>query len=262
MADRIRWGNSDAKKLANKVRQFNAKITRVEKKHPELKDILPKRITKEDKLKMTETIKENKREFFNKELKSLDRFLKPGAENIKTSKTGIVITSWELKEIKRKYNEAEKIKAKEREKAENMEATTQGKPIGLKRGEMGSVRMNELKPKKEFDFDKIKKGKEWDLFKERVDKASIPKNQEKKWELYKENYLKSLNTVYGDYADVVRNYVERLPAEQVVNVYYQEQEANIDFHYFDKTDEDTKIEILENIWKRAYENYKDNEANG
>ena len=63
---RIKWRLQDRKTLARTVKNFNAKITRLEKKHPELKEFLPEKISVKDLKNNIET-----RQDFNRELKSL-----------------------------------------------------------------------------------------------------------------------------------------------------------------------------------------------
>jgi hypothetical protein len=71
-------------------------------------------------------------------------------------------------------------------------------------------------------------------------KQASPEARDARKDLFKENYIKALNNVYGDYASSVREIIERLPADVVVDTYYREQEASIDFHY-DKIEMDFKL---------------------
>jgi hypothetical protein len=144
------------------------------------------------------------------------------------------------------------------EAVENMDVTSRGSSVGLKRGEMGSERLNELRPKK-FDFDKIKGGKEWEKFKASVFKQASPEARDKRMEEYKANYIKGLKNAFGEYADHIIEIIEGLPAENVVKTYYGEQEATITFFY-EKQDMDAKLDILEGIWQGANEEYE-NETN-
>ena len=66
---KIRWQESDTQELARAVKNFNAKISRIEKKHPELKNALP------EKMKVGE-LKNliNTRQDLKREINSLKRF--------------------------------------------------------------------------------------------------------------------------------------------------------------------------------------------
>jgi len=122
---------------------------------------------------------------------------------------------------------------------------------------MGSERMNELKPKS-YEFAKIKGGKEWEKYKESVKKQSSIVNRDKKNQLYKDNYLLGLDG-YGGYADDIKEMIEKLPADLVVQTHYQEQEASIKFYYEGLEglqEKDTVIETIRAIWTKVSEDYE------
>jgi len=161
---KIRYSNSDEQKLTKAVNNFNAKVRRLTKNNIIQPELIPDKLSLKT---MRNEAKNNTRADFNRELKSSNRFLKKGAETVKTYEKGLTATRWEINEIRIKNNTNNRAVARERKIAENLDATSQGKPTGLKRGEMGSIRMNELLSKK-FNPDKIRKGKEWELFKRNV----------------------------------------------------------------------------------------------
>lgn len=249
----INWRKTDAEKLNKEVERFNAKIYRTKRAHPEMENILPETIKKADKAKMVEELKNAPRSEFNKEIKSLDRFLKKGAEKEIVSETGNRVTRWEKNEVSLKVAQINRERTKERKAVENMEATSRGEKIGLKRGEMGSERLNELKPKK-FDFNKIKGGKEWKRFKASVEKQASPQARNERMEGYKANYIKGLRAAFGEHADDIISIIEGLPAETVVQTYYSEQEATIEFFY-EPQEMETKLDILDGIWTGVQEDY-------
>lgn len=255
----IRWRKSDAEKLAKEVERFNAKIYRTRSRHPELADILPDTIKKEDKQRMITDFKTKPRSEFNKQINSLDRFTRRGSEKEIVSATGNRVTKWERREVSYKVAQINRARTIERKAAENMDATSRGKSLGMKRGEMGSERLNELKPKK-FNFDKIRGGKEWEKFKASVDKLASPEARNARIEAYKTNYIKGLKEAFGDYANDIIDIIENLPAEVVVKTYYGEQEATIDFFYEPQAME-MKLDILDGIWQGVNEE-RDIEVNG
>lgn len=246
----IKWRESDAEKLTREVERFNAKIYRARSKHPELADILPQTIKKADKLKMVEEFKAAPRSEFNKELKSLERFSRKGAEQAVTNKEGFTVTKWERRELGIEVAQLNRERAIERKKAENMEATSRGQSLGMKRGEMGSERLNELKPKK-FDFDKVRNRTEWKKLKASIEKQTAFDYKDEKNKQYKMNYIKGMTRVFGDYGEDAIRKLKQLPAELVVEVFYREQEATIDFIY-EKQDLEVKLEIIEEIWQSVY----------
>jgi hypothetical protein len=202
---------------------------------------------------MVEELKHLPRNEFNKKVKSLERFTRRGAEKEIVSATGNRVTAWEKNEVTLKVAQINRERTRERKAIENMDATSRGEKIGLKRGEMGSERLNELKPKK-FEFDKIKGGAEWERFKASVEKQASPQARHLRMEQYKENYIKGLRAAFGDYADDIIEIINDLPAETVVKTYYCEQEATIDFFY-DPQEMETKLDVLGDIWQGVKDNY-------
>jgi hypothetical protein len=252
----INWRKSDAEKLTKTVERFNAKIYRTRKNHPELADILPDTIKKTDKMEMINQLKAQPRSEFKKVINSLKRFTKRGAENKIVSATGNRVTRWEKNEVALQVGQINRERTIKRKKVEALEATSRGENLGMKRGEMGSERLNALKPKK-FDFDKIRGGKEWELFKESVKRQATPSNQDLTMERYKENYLKGLEN-FGGYANDIIELIKELPAEYVDEVYYREQEADIKFYYpalHGIQSSDDTLDILRELWKRAHSEY-------
>lgn len=249
----IKWRESDTE-IVNKVaKKFNAKIYRERKKHPENISVLPDTIKKEDKQKMIAELKNAPRSEFKKKINSLERFNKKGAEQVITSKTGNKATKWEKNEIGLEVAQINRNRTRERKRIEEKEVTSQGVPTGLKRGEMGSVRMNELKPKV-YDFDKIKGGKAWEKFKETVHSQSSINKQQELMDEYKANYLASLTKNFGGYEEKIYNLVQGLPSELVMETYYTEQQASIKFHY-DPKDMQIILDNIEEIWQKVSDTY-------
>jgi len=254
----IKWRESDAEKLNREIERFNAKIYRTRFNHPELKGVLPDTIKKDDKEKMLQEIKTAPRSEFKKEINTLARFSRKGAEKPITSKTGNTVTNWEKKEVSLKVAQINRDRTIERKKVEQMDATSQGEPIGLKRGEMGSERLNALQPKK-FNFDKIKGGKEWEKFKAGVMKQTSPKYKEEKLNEYVKNYIEGLTNALDYRANDIIDIINLLPPQLVVDTFYKEQEATIDFIYSPE-DIELKADILNEIWQGVYDEFLENEA--
>lgn len=243
---KIRWRASDLQKLEREIDKFNRKIYRERSAHPEKRDILPDTIKVADKKAMIEKFKQSPRSVFQKEIKSLERFRKKGAADVITSKTGNKVTRWEKNEVAIKVATINRARTKERARVAEIEATTRGKPIGLKRGEMMSGRMMSLQPKI-FNFDNIRGGKEWEKYKRGVENLISPEAENVKNERYKANYLKALDTALGGYGQDLIKKLEKVSAEDIVNIYYQDQEANIDFIYAPE-EILSKVEVLEAVW--------------
>lgn len=91
----IKWRPNDTKKLAVYVRKFNAAISRLEKKHPELEGsgVLPQRIDITELKSRIIT-----RSDYNRELRKIDRLFKKGSQDIVKDSTGYYTTKWEKRE--------------------------------------------------------------------------------------------------------------------------------------------------------------------
>lgn len=231
----IKWRKSDREKISNTVRQFNAKITRTLKKHPEFAPYLPEKITVKE---LTANIRTRKD--FNREVNSLSRFLKRGAEKPLTSKSGVKTTTWERKEIGYKVAQINRQRAIERKRAN----------VSTYKGTMGSIQANNLNPKK-YNIDKIRP-QEWDKFIETVEKQVKSNYNYDKMERYKENYIKGLYNVFGAKGNGIIGIVENIPPDEFTDLFYNDPVLQLDFIY-DPIEVDLKIEsIIEHFESNGY----------
>ncbi|MBQ2167681.1 MAG: hypothetical protein II449_00350 [Prevotella sp.] len=95
-SSKIRWRERDTQQLAKKVKNFNAKLTRLEKKNPALKEILPDRVSVKD-LRGDIT----NRQEYNRVIKALSAFTEKGAEEVVSGKSGVTTTKWQLQQVKK-----------------------------------------------------------------------------------------------------------------------------------------------------------------
>lgn len=149
----IRWKQSDNDDLKKAVKNFNAKISRLEKKYekeypnkPYQSYALPKRVT-------TKELKEviQSRQDLKRELKALRRFSERGAEELVSApvlKNTIEITKWQRDEMLRRERYINKGRKKQYDIIFNLQAEDRGKPLGYTVGEigMGETDKNELMP--------------------------------------------------------------------------------------------------------------------
>lgn len=92
----IRWRESDLSELQRTINNYNAKLYRIKKNHPELTDILPQRMTKSQAVASIET-----RADFNRLTNSLQRFSKKGAEKPVEVAPKVKVTKWQQDETKK-----------------------------------------------------------------------------------------------------------------------------------------------------------------
>lgn len=231
----IKWRNKDKTRLSNTVRQFNAKITRMLKKNPELAPYLPERLTVQGLRDKIQT-----RQDFNREIKLARRFLKPGAETPVTSATGIRTTRWEKREIGIKVGVINRRRNRELKK---MNPTTD-------KGTMGTIRENNLRPKK-YDIDKIK-ASDWDMFVYGVEKQIMSGYTAQKNEVYKQNFIKAVKTAFGSKGTEIVEMAQSIPADILVELYYNDPVLQVEFIY-NPLEMQIKIDnIVEHLEPYAY----------
>lgn len=211
----IKWRKQDKQKVTNTVRQFNSKITRLLKKNPALKPYLPDRINAKELTKNIQT-----RSDFNREINSISRFLKRGAESPITTDTGLRTTQWQRKELGYKVANINRQRTAERKRAN----------VSTFKGTMGSIQKNNLEPK-QYDFNKIKPS-DWDKFVQNVEKQVKENYFSEKNELYKQNYMTAISNVFNK-EDSARlsAILQNIPAEDLIDLFYSDPVLQIDFVY-------------------------------
>lgn len=232
----IKWRDNDEKELAKAVRKFNAKRTRLIKQVPELEEFLPPKQSTKDIKKAVKT-----RRDFNNTLNSIERFMRKGAEKPIITKEGVKTTAYEKKEIEIKVRAINQRRAAELKKA----------APSTEKGTMGTIRENNLKPK-QVNIDKIKKS-DWEKFKESVEKQSRDSYFQDKYERYKENFMKGLENTFGEKGKELQKIAEKIPAEQLTQMYYDDPILQIDFIY-DPLEMDVKIEAMTEHLNMYFEN--------
>lgn len=223
----IKWRDTDEKELAKAVRKFNAKRTRLIKQVPELEEFLPPKASTKEIRKSVQTRRDLKNE-----LNAIERFMRKGAEKPIVTKEGIKTTVYEKKEI------AIKVRAiNQRRSAELKKAAP-----STEKGTMGTIRENNLKPKK-YDIDKIKKS-DWKKFVESVEKQSRDSYAANRYERYKDNFIKGLENAFGEKGAELIEIAKQINAETLTQMYYDDPILQIDFIY-DPLEMQVKIDAME-----------------
>lgn len=125
---RIKWTDSDNKELKRVVKNYNAKISRLEKKDPKLKNILPEKTSVQEMRKLIDTRQDLKRE-----LNALKRFSKRGAEKVvevPDNDYNLKITKWQKEEMTRRVGVINRRREKRLEEYQDLEMKSRGKPLG------------------------------------------------------------------------------------------------------------------------------------
>lgn len=211
---KINWRSMDRAKLSTAVRIFNAKITRISKKNPSLIPFLPQR-------QNVDVIRSRigTRRDFNRELKSLARFMEKGAETPITSKQGIKTTKWEQREYSLRVQQINRIRKEERQRA----------APSTEKGTMGSIVSQNLRPKV-FNFDKIKPS-DWGMYKKGVDAQVSDLSLMTRIEKYKKNYLNAILefTNTAENVDELYQLISYIPADVLYYAYYDDPLLQINF---------------------------------
>lgn len=204
----IKWRVKDEKELRRVARNFNDKLRRLNKKSPELKNILPQfynenteqfesRITIEGLKSMIQT-----RQDYNRYIKMLERFSKRGAERIVEApgnEYGSKITVWQRNEMARL---ASIVNRKRKEKLDTLslvQMIDSSGELGYTLGEMfgmGLASKNKLSPTKAF----TRSQSQTDIkFKWRaLQVESRSKYYLERDKLLKENYIKTILQNYNE----------------------------------------------------------------
>lgn len=200
----IKLRKTDAKRLSNVVKSFNAKRARIIKKTPEAVNWLPEK----QSVKALKAVLTTRQDFNNK-VKSLERFLKKGAEKKIVTKSGVETTVWQKREFSIQLRSVNLRRAKEL-KAFN---------VSPERGNIkASVAYGLLPRKNKFE---TTKGKEWAMILQSVERESRRNWDTVRAEIYFKNYLASVNTNLGYYAAQIERVVRSLGYTGFVSLYFQ-----------------------------------------
>ena len=243
---RIQWRDSDKAELKKAIKNFNAKIVRVQKKDPSMGEFLP------DKLKMKDVVSSIKtRNDFKHQLASLKRFTQAGAETPVVSSKGAKFTTWFEDEAKRKEKRVNLAKRRERNKISNKPEKQGGKKTG---NTMETVKDNELK---EWDSDFRKMSpKEVEKRLRAIDFRLDADWKGKRLEQMRENYIKGLKDQGILNLDPsIEEDIRAMSPEKFYETAQTDREATF-FFYKDPQAIEIRTEHIGNVWHSALEEEK------
>lgn len=253
---RIRWTDEDIKELKRAVSNFNAKINRISKKEPSIKNLLPEKVSAKELKDLISTRNDLKRE-----INALKRFSKRGAEeivNIPNNTIGTRATKWQISELNRRgaiVNRKRKLRADE---LGLLPAKSRGEELGYTVGQMreyigmGNIREVELRPTKSFLKDmtaqEVKMRYKSFRYQSKTDYFT---EQDYK---VKENYIKAL---YENYApediQAVVDVIEKMDIKDFMDTFYEEG-ATFEFASPDGNDDFKRyeyegyVEAIKSTW--------------
>lgn len=218
---RIKWRDSDTKEINRVVKNFNSKIDRLLKKDPQLKNVLPQKVKV---AQFKEII--NTRQDLNRELNTLKRFSKRGAEEIVDvpgTDYNVKITKWQKTEINRRIGIINRRRAKRLEEIQNTEMTDRGEPLGYTRGQlgMGTTEENALKPMKSFTRRMEQHDLKWRW--NAIQYESQSDYFDRRDYQLKENYIKGIKTHYNyeNVKDIIEK-IEGMDIKSFLKVFNEE----------------------------------------
>lgn len=226
---RINWRESDTKELKRVVRNYNAKITRLAKKNPQIENVLPQKVSV---AQLKELI--NTRQDLKRELNALKRFSKRGAEEIvivPDTDYNLKITKWQKTEMNRRIGIINRRRKKRLEELANLEMSSRGEKLGYTRSQLGMGKATEvsLNPMNAFTRRMSQSDLKW-KWKNIMKESQSDYFTQKDFRL-RDNYIKALEQNYNsnDIKDVINN-ISSMDIQEFLNK-FEEEGGNMEFAY-------------------------------
>lgn len=247
----IRWSKSDNTELRKAVKNFNAKISRLEKKYPEMKSALPEKTSVEQMKELIDTRQDLKRE-----LNALRRFSKRGAEEfveVPNNDYNLKITKWQKQEMTRRVAIINRKRKKRHDELMEMEATYGGQGLGYTVGQIGMGKSDEvaLRPMNAFS----QKMTRTDLNKKY--KNIMKESQSMYWDVREkilmDSYISTMldNFNPADVMDIVEN-IQDMGFNEFYEKYNADQ-TKFDYFYFEDEEKyNASLDKLRGLWLPNY----------
>lgn len=242
----IRWSEADNQQLTKAVKNFNAKVKRLEKKFIGQDVVIPEKVSVRE---MREVI--GTRRDLQRELKSLQSFTQRGSEELVKTNTdsNIIITKWQKAELEKRAKIINKARDIRKEEYIQRELVDKGKPLGYNRAQMGDVKLLQFehtspvtKSMEKADFKaKMKhfRAESQDMYWNKRDKMMI------------DNYIQTLkdNFNYRDVKDVIAK-IQSMSIEEAKEIIYADPQGyNTAYPLGDDEDYKKYVKHLREMWK-------------
>jgi hypothetical protein len=188
---------------------------------------------------------------FDRQIRSIQRFSRQDATKIVENFDGEAVTNWEKKELQYKVNTANQTLKKQRKELEKS-------PELAKIGNLNFEELKDINPK-EMEFT------DWNKFSKMLENKIMSKSLEKRYDKYKESFLKKLDSMPGD-TEAFYNFISRVPAKVLYDMRYQDDKSlRLDFFYDPTDDGQWLIDTASEKWHNALglqegETYEDKQA--
>lgn len=207
----MKFSKKDEDELSKLVKNFNAKIRRVKKKHPELAFIQPAKLSKSE---IKTSYADAPKILYRKAISGYKKYLARGAEMPYTTKSGVNTTLWQKREIDRQFRTINAQRKKEIAKYQP----------SIYKGTMNAIQNMNLKPRKNT-VEEIRP-KSWGRFVENLERQAYRNVSKKR---YKENYLKAILNEFG--TGKLYERFEAVPEDKLYQMYFDSPYLQIDFIY-------------------------------
>lgn len=253
---KIRWSSNDSKELSRVVRNFNAKITRLTKQNPSLKNILPEKVSAKELKGLINT-----RSDYRREINALMRFSRRGAEEIvkaPLNENNVYITKWQRTELLRRVSIVNRKRNLRLKELEILPAKSRGEELGYTVGQarqfigMGRIRDVELMPMRAFTAS-LTPSEIRMRYKSAIVQSQSDYFTKRDYDL-RENYIKGIMENYNesDVIDVI-NSIKSMDIKSFLEIFYEEG-ATFEFASPDGTSDlkryeyDGYVESLKSTW--------------
>lgn len=243
----IRWKPDDNQELRKAVKNFNAKISRLEKKDPQNKEALPEKITVKQIKELISTRQDLKRE-----LNALQRFSKRGAEKIieiPDTDYNLKTTKWQKEEMTRRTAIINRKRKRRLKEVAETEIKSRGEKLGYRWGDIGMGKASEieLQPLKAFTpkMNRRDLGKKFNL----IMKESQQGYWNKRDILMKKNYISSLEQNFNanDIKDVIEH-IDNMDFNDFRKI-FEAEGGNFELSYPpDEESYNAHLSALKSIW--------------
>lgn len=179
---------ADRERIKKAVRRFSEKRKKVAREKPDIARFQPKTPTTRE---IERELQGKTREALEYKLAALGRYLEEGSEDIYITESGVITTNYQMGEIRRGIESANK--EREKLKARNRATTYTGT--------MGTLRDNELKPRK--DRSETIGKKHWQEYAQSVERLALGSSDEERERTYKKNFLRAIEGAFGEGGGII-----------------------------------------------------------
>lgn len=250
---KIRWQESDLLELSKTVKNFNAKITRLAKKNPDVAVALPEKVKIGDLKNLINTRQDLKRE-----INALKRFSKRGAEQVVIADgtdEELKITKWQRTEMNRRVGIINRKRKSRLDEIQNLEMTSRGQALGYTRGQLGMGRATEVSLSPMNAFTRRMNRRDLKMKWQAILRESQSDYFTQKDFRLRENFIKALEQNFNsnDIQDVI-GYINRMDIKDFLQK-FEEEGGTMEFAYPPNREQyEAYVNGLKATWISNYDN--------